>query len=71
MTVDKHTRRYMYDSFGLETEEPDFYDLASCVNSAESQDDFIYLSHALKDIEDETEQKVLKERLLKKQLGWL
>lgn len=69
--MDKHTKRYLFDFFDLETDEPDFYDLASCVNRAESGDDFIYLSHALKDIEDETEQKVLKDRLLKKQLGWL
>jgi hypothetical protein len=68
--MDKHTRRYMVECFGVEAEEVDFFDLANCLNKADSEDDFIYLSHAMQDIEDETERKVLKEQMLKKQLGW-
>lgn len=69
--MDKHTKRYMFEFFKLETEEIDFFDLASFVDNADSSDDFVYLSFAADDIEDETQRKIIKERLLKKQLGWI
>lgn len=68
--MDKHTRRYLGETFGMYSEEVDFFSLADCVNQAESEDDFAYISHAVLDISDEIERNVLKEQLLKKRMGW-
>lgn len=70
--MDKHTIRYLNGRFGSFYEvgdTPSFGDLSSYLNETDNEDDFIYLSSAAKELEDD-ERKLFKEQLLKKQLGW-
>lgn len=66
--MDKHTKRYMSERFGFYGEQMDFSDLMSCVRDAEREDDFIYLSHAIKDLSSE-ERNYMRMKLWDKQYG--
>jgi hypothetical protein len=67
--LDKHTRRYLYERFGI-GESFDSHQLAEAINKADSSHDITYLFDATYSMSNDVEQKVFQEQLVKKRYGW-
>lgn len=61
----------MFEYFKMETEEIGYWDIATCIEDAHTTDDIWFLSNVIDTVDDQLQKDILKERLLKKQLGWL
>lgn len=65
--LDKHTKRYFSEFHGVYSDHYDFNDVAEAVDCG-GEDGYIY--NAIESLSCDVEKKVLKERMLKKRMGW-
>jgi hypothetical protein len=64
--MDKHTRRYLYETYDIST--PNAYDLADVIKGGEYESGYIF--DAIDCLDSEVERKVLKEELTRRRLGF-